>query len=151
MAQRTDLDAAAAAGIIGAEQVQPLHDFLAARVSAPAKIAALPGEEDLRFIRNFHDVFLAIGIILFAVGLAIGIGTYVALEALVGDERSRALIVDPAMFEQGASGSEGNFRLELVGETFCEWEDEQQWFSESTGQPFAGVASGRAAFADLEV
>lgn len=78
MAQRTDLDAAAAAGIIGAEQVQPLHDFLAARVSAPAKIAALPGEEDLRFIRNFHDVFLAIGIILFAVGLAIGIGTYVA-------------------------------------------------------------------------
>jgi hypothetical protein len=78
MADRTDLEAAAAAGVISAEQVQALHAFLAARATAPAKAAALPGEEDLRFIRNFHDVFLAIGIILFAVGLAIGIGTYVA-------------------------------------------------------------------------
>jgi len=79
MANRTDLEAAAAAGVIQVAQVQPLHDFLATR--ATGAVAALPGEENLRFIRNFHDVFLAIGIVLFAIGLAIGIGTYVATAA----------------------------------------------------------------------
>ncbi|PZO46543.1 MAG: hypothetical protein DCF16_18845, partial [Alphaproteobacteria bacterium] len=79
MANRTDLEAAAAAGVIQAAQVQPLHDFLATR--ATGAVAALPGEENLRFIRNFHDVFLAIGIVLFAIGMAIGIGTYVATAA----------------------------------------------------------------------
>jgi hypothetical protein len=79
MADRTDLEAAAAAGVIGAEQVQPLHDFLARlRPAASAAKPAVSGEEDLRFIRNFHDVFLAIGIVLFAIGMAVGIATYVA-------------------------------------------------------------------------
>ena len=77
----------------------------------------------------------------------LGGGTYLALESLGGDERSRALILVPGQFEP--YGSEGNFRLELVGETFCEWDDEQRWFGESN-QPFADVASGRAAFSDLD-
>jgi hypothetical protein len=76
MADRGALEAAAAAGVIKTEQVGPLHDFL---VSHAAGVAPAPsGEEDLRFIRNFHDVFLAIGIVLFAVGLMIGIGAYVS-------------------------------------------------------------------------
>lgn len=33
-----------------------------------------PGEEELRFIRNFHDVFLSIGLAMFAVGLGIAAG-----------------------------------------------------------------------------
>ena len=37
----------------------------------------LPGEEDLRFIRNFHDIFLSIGILMFAAGL--GLATSIAL------------------------------------------------------------------------
>jgi FtsH-binding integral membrane protein len=69
MADRSALESAAAAGIINAEQVGPLYNFLATGGVAPAPA----GEEDLRFIRNFHDVFLAIGIALFAVGLAVGI------------------------------------------------------------------------------
>ncbi|MEQ1709407.1 MAG: hypothetical protein ABL864_13855, partial [Terricaulis sp.] len=73
MADRSALEAAAAAGLINTEQVGPLHDFLA---SAP--LLAPSGEEDLRFIRNFHDVFLAIGILLIAVGLSIGISTFVS-------------------------------------------------------------------------
>lgn len=83
MADRADLEAAAAAGVISAEQVQPLHTFLAGRRATPATPArpTISGEEDLRFIRNFHDVFLAIGILLFSIGLAIGIGTYVATSA----------------------------------------------------------------------
>lgn len=76
MANRADLDAAAAAGLISAEQADKLSEFLAGRAS-PAT-PTQNGEEDLRFIRNFHDVFLAIGIALFAIGMAVGIGTYVA-------------------------------------------------------------------------
>lgn len=76
MADRGALEAAAAAGVIRAEQVGPLHDFLA---SSAAGVAPAPsGEEELRFIRNFHDVFLAIGILLLAIGLAVGAGVYVA-------------------------------------------------------------------------
>jgi hypothetical protein len=74
MADRSALESAAAAGIIRADQVSPLYDFL-----ATGGVSTAPsGEEDLRFIRNFHDVFLAIGIVLFAVGLAVGIGSYAA-------------------------------------------------------------------------
>lgn len=75
MADRSALEAAASAGVIKAEQVGPLYDFLA---SHAAGVKPASGEEDLRFIRNFHDVFLAIGIVLFAVGLAVAIGVWVS-------------------------------------------------------------------------
>jgi len=65
--ERADLEAAAQAGVIPADRVEPLFAFLSGR-AAPQ--AAVMGEEDLRFIRNFHDVFLAIGIALLAVGFA---------------------------------------------------------------------------------
>lgn len=74
MADRSALEAAAAAGIIRSEQVAPLYQFLSTGGVAPA----LTGEEDLRFVRNFHDVFLAIGIALLAVGLGVGIGVFSA-------------------------------------------------------------------------
>lgn len=77
MADRSALEAAAAAGIIKSDQVAPLYQFLSTGGVAPA----LPGEEDLRFIRNFHDVFLAIGIALLAIGLAVGIGVFSASAA----------------------------------------------------------------------
>lgn len=76
MADRGALEAAAAAGVINAAQVAPLYDFLTSRAAGVS--TALSGEEDLRFIRNFHDVFLAIGIILLAVGLGTGVSVYVA-------------------------------------------------------------------------
>ena len=72
MAERGDLEAAAQAGVISAAQVEPLLVFLDGR----RQPAPTGGEEDLRFIRNFHDVFLAIGIVLFAAGMAIGIGAF---------------------------------------------------------------------------
>lgn len=56
----------------------------------------LPGEEDLRFIRNFHDIFLSLGILMFAGGLALATG--IALGPMVaetaqsgGDGARRAL------------------------------------------------------------
>jgi len=86
MAERADLEAAADAGVIAREQVEPLAAFLSGR---RAPMAAASGEEDLRFIRNFHDVFLAIGIVLFAVGMAIGIGAIAG--GWIENERAVAL------------------------------------------------------------
>ncbi len=76
MANRTELEAAAAAGVISADQAGKLDAFLATRAAGAPP--SLSGEEDFRFIRNFHDLFLAIGIVLFAVGMAVGVGTVVA-------------------------------------------------------------------------
>lgn len=78
MADRGTLEAAVAAGVITSDQVGPLADFLAARQSEPSASEVLGGEENLRFIRNFHDVFLAIGIVLLAIGLAVAIGVNAA-------------------------------------------------------------------------
>jgi len=74
MADRAALEAAAAAGVISAEQVGSLDAFLNAQAPKPV----IAGEEDLRFIRNFHDVFLATGILLLAIGMGVGITTAVS-------------------------------------------------------------------------
>lgn len=80
MADRGALEAAAAAGVIKAEQVGPLHAFLS---SPDAGVSSKPsGEEDLRFIRNFHDLFLATGIVLLAFGLAIGVTAFVTTSGI---------------------------------------------------------------------
>lgn len=54
----------------------------------PRAVAAqsLPGEEDLRFIRNFHDIFLSIGIAMFAAG--VGVATVMILEPMVKEAAS---------------------------------------------------------------
>lgn len=41
------------------------------------------GEEELRFIRNFHDIFLSIGLLMFAVG--VGFVSTLILKEVVGD------------------------------------------------------------------
>ena len=57
-------------------------------ISQTRAVAAqsLPGEEDLRFIRNFHDVFLSLGIAMFTAGL--GIATVMILEPIVKETAS---------------------------------------------------------------
>lgn len=110
MVDRAGLEAAAAAGVLGAEQIGPLHEFLAAR--AGGALAAPAGEENLRFIRNFHDVFLAIGIILFAIGMATGIGAYVAsAAALLGAPGATAMT--------GALCAGAALAMWLLGEFFA--------------------------------
>ncbi len=68
--KREDLAAAVDQHILSADQLEPLFLFLTGRS------ATLPpaGEEELRFIRNFHDIFIATGIAIFAIGLSIGVG-----------------------------------------------------------------------------
>jgi hypothetical protein len=97
MLSRADLEAAAEAGVIQAEQVAPLAAFLGTREAAPAPaipVAAQPeGEEPLRFIRNFHDVFLATGIVLLAIGLGIATVTSAANLDWVGAPRTALAVV----------------------------------------------------------
>lgn len=57
---------------------------------------SLPGEEDLRFIRNFHDVFLSIGILMFTAGLGV----------------ASAILVGPRLAEAAQAG-EGGFQNAL--------------------------------------
>jgi hypothetical protein len=103
MPSRADLEAAAEAGVIGAEQVQPLANFLAAREAAPVPVASAPeGEEPLRFIRNFHDVFLATGIVLLAIGLWIATVTSAANLDWNGAPRGALGIVSAMCFGCGA-------------------------------------------------
>lgn len=75
---RADLEAAAAAGLLQPAQVQPLAAFLEERAQGAANGATRPlgllrseSEEPLRFVRNFQDVFLAIGIAVLGFGMMI--------------------------------------------------------------------------------
>jgi hypothetical protein len=66
---------------------------------------SLPGEEDLRFIRNFHDVFLSIGIAMFTAGLAIATAMALApmlkgaAEAGGGFQRVLTLVASASMVD----------------------------------------------------
>ncbi|HVY19168.1 MAG TPA: hypothetical protein VHA70_03685 [Bauldia sp.] len=74
-----DIRAAAAAGIVSAEQAEQLVTFLAARPTAVAPAVAVPddaGEEAPRFVRSFQDVFLTIGIVLLLIGIGVLSNTY---------------------------------------------------------------------------
>jgi hypothetical protein len=98
VSDRAQLEAAAAAGIISGEQAAQLQSFLQEKpVTAPS------GEEELRFIRNFHDVFLAIGICLLAIGLAVAIAVFAsgAANALEGTLRAGFSAVGAAVLMWG--------------------------------------------------
>jgi len=65
MIEGHDLETAAEQGLLTPEQVGPLFKFLATRASAPdAALVGVEGEEQLRFLRSFGDVFVSIGVVL---------------------------------------------------------------------------------------
>ena len=71
-----------------------------------------------------------------------------AMEDKPAGEYSRAMMHIPG--ESMPYGIAGNFRLQLGGNYFCDWAPEERWFREDPDQPFADVASSRAAMADLD-
>ncbi|MBW2453783.1 MAG: VCBS repeat-containing protein [Deltaproteobacteria bacterium] len=73
---------------------------------------------------------------------------FLALEDLPEGEISRAMIHVPN--EDVPYGSEGNFRMELQGNSFCAWEEADFWFGEVGGTPWEEERSARAAFTDLD-
>ncbi len=72
-----DLQAAARAGLLNESQVQPLADFFARQRKEPDALQPFvgsEGEEQLRFVRSFGDVFIAIGIAVFLVAMSEALG-----------------------------------------------------------------------------
>lgn len=61
------LEKAAASGLISPEQILPLYQF----ISHETALAQSKGEEQLRFIRSFGDVFISLGIAFVAVSMAL--------------------------------------------------------------------------------
>lgn len=59
-------------------------------------VETLPGEEDLRFIRNFHDVFLSIGLAMFGVGLGLVTVLVVGPMGEANDWRSKLTLLGGA-------------------------------------------------------
>lgn len=88
-----ELNAAVAEGIIDARQAERLVSFFAARTTDdPWNISddRVVETEDVRFVRGFHDIFIAVGVALLFAGLitigkvtGIGVGIY-ALSAVIG-------------------------------------------------------------------
>lgn len=68
MFDRSDIRAAADAGIITRDQASRLEAFLAARAD-PVTRATPEQTENLRFLNNFNDIFITIGIVILAMGL----------------------------------------------------------------------------------
>ena len=75
-------------------------------------------------------------------------GPFLAVETVPEGGYSSALMLVPG--ESMGYGSEGNFRLQLTGNYFCEWEDDEWWFGKDEDQPFHDVSSSRVAVSDLD-
>lgn len=76
MFDRADLHAAVSAKVISPEQVARLEQFLMARRN-PAHEAET-GQENLRFLANFNDIFITLGLIILFTGVTALVGTMVA-------------------------------------------------------------------------
>lgn len=72
-------------------------------------------------------------------------GPTVGVESLPSGESSRALLILPD--QDTPYGLDGNFRMELVGERFCAWED--RWFA-AHEVPFADEPSALITVADFD-
>ncbi len=71
----------------------------------------------------------------------------IAVEEQLPGQWSRGLMMVPG--ESLPYGVEGNFRLQLGGNYFCQWQQADRLFGEDDTQPFVDVRSSRAAFSDL--
>lgn len=74
---------------------------------------------------------------------------YLGLAALGDDPYSRSYVTGFSSVDNGPAPVDGDFMIELEGNYFCAWGEDDFWFAEQTDAPFAEVASGRAAFTDL--
>jgi len=72
---------------------------------------------------------------------------FLAVEEIGETGYSRSMIHVPGQFEP--YGLDGNFRMELRGDYFCTWEEEDHWFSRDDDQPFTADMSARLTIADL--
>lgn len=75
MFDRSEIRAAVEAGILTRDQASRLEAFLASRADPVAKTASAT-DENLRFLNNFNDIFITIGIVILAMGLTAVTGLF---------------------------------------------------------------------------
>ncbi|MBM4353743.1 MAG: hypothetical protein FJ109_08095 [Deltaproteobacteria bacterium] len=73
---------------------------------------------------------------------------FLAVESVPVGEFSRGLILVPKQFEP--YGIDGNYRMELVGQYFCSWDDSERWLGQDIPQPFHEDGATWGAFGDLD-
>lgn len=104
--RRQALEAAAAAGLLAQTQVAPLAEFLDSREGAPVSdapprpsrlLSHAEAEEPLRFVRNFQDVFLAIGIAVLGLGMLIWLFANLPAAMMTGQSGLWASVVTAAI------------------------------------------------------
>lgn len=79
---------------------------------------------------------------------------YLAIETVPTGEFSRATILYPDQSgDYGVAidnnGTTGNFRLQLVGHTFCNWAPADHWFADGAPSTFATGSFGATEIADI--
>lgn len=77
-----------------------------ARAAKRGEVVTYAGEEDLRFIRNFHDVFLSLGLIILFMGLSMVTEIIAATQGLMGQGVGgiKANLVLRALLSGGLAG-----------------------------------------------
>ena len=78
MFDRDDLQAAVAARIFKVDQVEAFERFMATRLAGADGHSRVIGQEDLRFLRNFNDIFLSIGLVILVSGVMAGLSMALA-------------------------------------------------------------------------
>ena len=81
MFDRSDLRAAVGANVLSADQASRLEAFLLSRKDDGAGNEAI-GQENLRFLANFNDVFITLGLVILFIGVSTMVGM-IATPALV--------------------------------------------------------------------
>ncbi len=99
-----------------------------------------PVEPQTVFLEPTHHYLLAVE--------QLDDGPILAVESLPEGEISRAMMHVPN--EDMPYGVDGNFRIELEGNYFCQLDEPDRQFGEVTDAPWAEVRSSRAAFTDLD-
>ena len=79
-------------------------------------------------------------------------GPYLAIESVPDGQYSKATIFYPDQagvygVSTDAKGTGGNFRLEVVGHTFCDWSADDKWFTDTL--PLGAMPLGTSEFADV--
>lgn len=79
MISRTSLNGAVSAGIISSDQADKLHSYLVLQAENVAKQEAASNThdpEEVRFTKGFHDIFIALGLLILFAGYGVGFGNF---------------------------------------------------------------------------
>lgn len=83
MFDRTDLRAAVGANILSADQASRLEAFLLSRKDDGAGSEQI-GQENLRFLANFNDVFITLGLVILFIGVSTMVGMVASPALMAG-------------------------------------------------------------------